>query len=263
MKRYLVIGNPIKHSLSPELHNYWIKKNNIIGIYDKKELKINDIQKVILKLRNKELNGINITVPFKKEIIPFLDLLSEEAKNTQSVNTINIEDNKLVGHNTDIKGFELSIKETRFDIKNKDIFIIGAGGVVSSIICALKKFHVSKIYVCNRTKEKAENLKSLFKDIKIIDWGEVPKFDVVINATSLGLQENDNIELDFSKIKGNKLFYDIIYNPKETNFLKFGKNLGNKIQNGQLMFIYQAQAAFELWHGIRPLINNDVIEIFD
>ena len=263
MKRYLVIGNPIKHSLSPELHNYWIKKNNITGVYDKKELKISDIENVISKLKNKELNGINITVPFKKEIIPFLDLLSEEAQNTQSVNTINIEDNKLVGHNTDIKGFELSIKETKFDIKNKDIFIIGAGGVVSSIICALKKLHVSKIFVCNRTKEKAENLKSLFKDIKIIDWGEVPKFDVVINATSLGLQENDNIELDFSKIKGHKLFYDIIYNPKETNFLKLGKNLGNKIQNGQLMFIYQAQAAFELWHGIKPLINNDVIEIFD
>ena len=96
-----------------------------------------------------------------------------------------------------------------------------------------------------------------------MDWGEVPNFDIVINATSVGLKNDDEINLDFSKIKSGKFFYDIIYNPPETNFLKKGKDLGNKCENGKRMFIYQAAAAFKLWHGIEPQINEDVIKLLD
>ena len=169
----------------------------------------------------------------------------------------------VVGHNTDIVGFETSIKKSKYDPNNKEVLILGAGGVVPSIIFALIKMKVSKIKICNRTKEKAENLKKIYKNIEIIDWGETSNFDMIINATSLGLKETDNLNLNFSSVTKNKFFYDVIYNPKETNFLKTGKSLGNKTLNGKLMFIYQAISAFNIWHGLEPEINQDVIKFLD
>jgi len=218
MKKFLVVGNPIDHSLSPALHNYWIKSNAIDAIYEKQKLNEDELEQLILQVKEKKINGINVTVPFKKAIIPFLDELSIEAESTQSVNTIYLKDDKVVGHNTDIIGFETSIEKSKFNIFNKEVLILGAGGVVPSIIFALNKMKVSKIKISNRTKEKAEDLKKLFRNIEIIEWGEIPNFDVIINATSLGLKKNDYINLDFSLISKNSLFYDVIYNPRETNF---------------------------------------------
>ena len=139
MKKYLVIGNPIEHSLSPKLHNHWIKKNNIDAVYDKKQLNENDIEDTILKVRNGEIDGINVTIPFKKSVIPYLDQLTPLANKAQSVNTIYKEKNKVIGHNTDVSGFELGLKRINYNVKNKKIFILGAGGVVPSIIISLKK----------------------------------------------------------------------------------------------------------------------------
>ena len=263
MKKFLVIGNPIEHSLSPKLHNYWIKKNNINAIYEKQKLNENDLRNLIIQIREKKINGINITVPFKKLIIPLLDELTYEAEKTQSVNTIYLNVDKVIGHNTDISGFEISIQKLKFDLQNKNILILGAGGVVPSIIFALNKMKVSKIIISNRTKEKAENLKILFENLNVVEWGDIPDFDLIINATSLGLKKEDKINLDFSGIGKNKMFYDVIYNPKETNFLKVGKDLGNIVTNGKLMFIYQAFLAFHIWHGLKPDINEDVIKLLD
>ena len=121
----------------------------------------------------------------------------------------------------------------------------------------------SKIFVTNRTKERAEKIKNIFNSIKLINWGEIPEFDVIVNATSVGLNKEDKINLDLTKIGKNKLFYDVIYNPAETDFLNLGKKLGNKYENGKLMFIYQAFSAFKLWHGIEPTISNETIKILD
>ena len=263
MKKFLVIGNPIDHSLSPKLHNYWINQNNIKATYEKLKLDESDLNNLILKVREKKINGVNVTVPFKKKVIPFLDQLTNEADKTQSVNTIYLNDNKLIGHNTDIIGFEKSIKNSKYNFDNKEVFILGAGGVVPSIIFALNKLKVSKIILSNRTKEKADNLKNLFKNVEIIEWGKIPKFDIVINATSVGLKKEDEINLNFSLVGKNKFFYDVIYNPKETNFLKTGKSLGGTTLNGKLMFIYQALSLFNIWHGIEPSVNEDVIKLLD
>ena len=159
MKKYLVIGNPIEHSLSPKLHNYWLKENNIDAIYDKNKLDEGEIKNIIYEVKKEKINGVNVTVPFKKVVIPFLDELSPEAKETQSVNTIYLQNGMTIGHNTDIAGFELAIKYAKYDISNKKVFILGAGGVAPSIIYALKKMKASKIILTNRTKEKAKNLK--------------------------------------------------------------------------------------------------------
>ena len=260
MKKYAVIGNPIDHSLSPILHNHWLKENNINAIYDKIKLEENQIENFLNEIKKKELAGCNVTVPFKKSVIPFLDKLSFEANQTQSVNTIILKNNLLIGHNTDIIGFQKAIQSLNYTVKNKSIFILGAGGVTPSIIYALNKMEAYKITISNRTKEKAERLKEQFQNISVTEWGKLPDFDVIINATSLGLN-NETINLDFSNIKDNKLFYDVIYNPSETNFLKEGKKLGNKIDNGKLMFIYQAFEAFKLWHMIEPQVNNETLKL--
>ena len=131
MKKYLVIGNPIKHSLSPKLHNHWLKKNKIEAIYEKKLVDDNSIKEIITDIKENKIQGINITVPFKKKIIEFVDELSEEAKETQSVNTIYKNDDKLIGHNTDISGFELSLRHIKYNLNEKKVFILGSGGVVS------------------------------------------------------------------------------------------------------------------------------------
>ena len=262
MKKYLVIGNPINHSLSPKLQNWWLKENNINATYDKIKLEDHEIKNFIQTIKEQKIAGCNVTVPFKKTVIPFLDKLSLEAEQTQSVNTITFEDGDLVGHNTDIAGFDSAIRKLNFSVNGKKVLILGAGGVVPSIIFALKNMNVQEITISNRTKEKAENLRVLFKDLKILEWGNLTDFHIVINATSLGLN-NEKINLNFLSSGNDRLFYDVIYNPQETQFLKMGKQLGYKTENGKTMFVYQALEAFKLWHKIEPKVNTDTFKLLD
>ena len=263
MKKYLVIGNPIKQSLSPKLHNYWFKKNNINAVYDKKQIKEQNIKEIISEIRNGKIDGINITVPFKQLIIPFVDELSSEAEESQSVNTIFKENNKVLGHNTDISGFELAIRKKGYNIKDKKVFILGAGGVVPSIILALRKMGAAKIILSNRTQSKAEKIKKTFSDLEIVNWGEIPEFNMIINATSLGLNKDDEIKLNYADIGQNKLFYDVIYNPPLTKFLLNAKKFGHQIENGKMMFIYQAHQSFSIWHKVMPKIDEETIRLLD
>ncbi len=184
----------------------------------------------------------------------------------QSVNTIIKKNNKIIGANTDIHGFETSLSFHKYELKNKKVFILGAGGVVPSIIYVLKKEGVSRIALSNRTKKNTDNLKKIYPDLEIIDWGQTTEFDMIINATSLGLKDEDKIELDFNYTKAKheeykggldikrrtdppKFFYDLIYKKgkKQTDFILKGKKLGHKTQDGSLMFVYQAMEAFGLW----------------
>jgi shikimate dehydrogenase len=263
MKKYLVIGNPIEHSLSPKLHNHWIKKNNLDATYDKKLLEQDEIEEMILNVRKEKIHGLNVTVPFKKTVIPFLDELSDEARNSQSVNTIYKVKNKVIGDNTDIDGFKFALETTNQTIKNKEVFILGAGGVVPSIIIALKKMQISKICLSNRTKLKALEIKKNFPDIEVIEWGQISKFDMIINATSIGLNDSEKIEINYKNISQNRFFYDVIYNPKETNFLKKAKEFGAETENGQMMFVYQAQKAFFIWHNILPEVDNETLKLLN
>ena len=263
MKKYLVIGNPIEHSLSPKLHNYWIKKNNLNASYEKKHLEENEIPKLILDLREEKIHGLNVTIPYKKTIIPFVDILSDEAKESQSVNTIYKNKDKIIGDNTDITGFKIGLEATNQNIKGKIALILGAGGVVSSNIIALKKMQIAKIYLSNRTRLKALEIKELFPEVEIIEWSKIVNFDIVINATSVGLKEGDEINIDYKNNSQNKFFYDVIYNPKETFFLKKAKSFGAQIENGKMMFIYQAQKAFLIWHNILPAVDEETVNLFD
>tara|TARA_B110000240_G_scaffold192972_1_gene238074 strand:- start:536 stop:1369 length:834 start_codon:yes stop_codon:yes gene_type:complete len=277
MKKYLVIGNPIGHSLSPLIHNHWMKKYGLVdSVYEKKKIEEKDLKNIIKEIRNDEMVGANVTVPFKKLIIPFLDELDFVAKETQSVNTLFKINNKIVGYNTDSAGFLDSIKEfyprssdsmKPIPLVGKHIFILGAGGVTSSIISALKN-EGANIFLSNRTKAKADELKKLFPEIEVLDWGKRPPFcNIVINTTSAGLAKDEEAKIDFSDydkdFHKNTLFYDLIYNPKETIFLKKARLRGNKIMNGKMMFLNQAKYAFNIWTNIIPEIDDEVIKLLD
>lgn len=263
MKKFLVIGDPIDHSLSPQIHNYWFNFHNIDATYEKKKVIEEELQDVVSKIKTNKIFGANVTVPYKTKIIKYLDYLSDDARATQSVNTILKKEEKICGFNTDVDGFELSLSGLIDKIKNKTVFVLGAGGVAPSIVYILKKIKASKIIISNRTKVKSENLKSRFKDVETIEWGETPEADAVINVTSIGLNSSDKIKIDYEKIGHDKFFYDVIYKPSKTIFLKEAEKRGNKIINGKMMFVYQAQKAFELWNNLRPEINDKVLNILD
>ena len=258
MKKFFVVGNPINHSLSPELHNLWMKRHDIDGIYKKIKLEENDLKSFIQDLRHEKIHGINVTVPFKNKVIEYLDKKSLEVEKTGSVNTIYKSNQKIIGHNTDVAGFELGLRHSKINVFEKSVFILGAGGVVPSIIYSLLNMGCKKIILTNRTIEKTEQIKKKFEEIEIIKWGEIPDFDIIINATSVGLK-GDSLKLNFD-VK-DKIFYDVIYNPKETEFLKNAKNKGNKIENGKLMFIYQANQSFSIWNNVIPKIDEEVLNI--
>ena len=277
MRKYLVIGNPIEHSLSPLIHNYWMKKYCLAdSVYEKRKVEEKDLKNIIEEIREDEIVGVNVTVPFKKLIIPLLDRLDSTAEETQSVNTLFKIKNEIIGYNTDSTGFWETIKEIypqgddsfKLPLEDKHIFILGAGGVTSSIISALKLQGANNIILSNRTKEKANELRKLFPEIEVLDWGKRPPVcNVVINTTSIGLTKNEELKIDFSDydkdFHKNLLFYDLIYNPKETTFLKKARLRGNKTMNGKMMFLNQAKYAFNIWTNIVPEINDEVIKLLD
>ena len=264
-KKFGIIGNPIKHSLSPILHNYWFEKYGLEATYTIFEAEDKDLKNIINKIRDNELTGLNVTLPFKQKIINLTDKIVNDAEMSGSVNTILFENGKVVGENTDVFGLQAAYLKEIDNCDHKSTLIIGAGGVSPSVILSLKKSGVKKIFVTNRTNEKCIFLKNKFNFINILPWdnlkSEIKKFDIIINATSLGLNHDDKFHLDFTNIGKNKFFYDVIYNPSETNFLKEAKLSGNKTENGKMMFIYQAHQSFALWNRVLPKIDEETKEI--
>ena len=145
----------------------------------------------------------------------------------------------------------------------KKVLIFGAGGVSPSIIYALIRMKVSEIFLTNRTIKKAEQMKKIFENIKIVEWGKLVDCDMLVNATSIGLDKSDQLPINFKDIGPDKFFYDVIYNPSETNFLKSGKESGNLTENGKMMFIYQAHQAFTIWHKTMPKVDEETIKLLD
>lgn len=271
MKNLLVLGDPIKHSKSPTIHNAWLKKYNIKAVYDKLRVKENELKGIIKKIKSNELVGANVTLPHKENIINYLDMLEENSINSGAVNTIYKKNSKVVGANTDGDGFLSSIKND-VNLKlneNSNIFVIGAGGAARGIIFSLIKRKVNKIYITNRTITKKRNLidhvKSITNYDKLVnqDWNDniIPiDVDLIVNTSSFGMKKNENLHYDFSYCKKNLVVYDIIYAPIETYFLKVAKNKGFKVQNGLGMLIRQAALSFYKWFG-KEITENDITEM--
>ena len=261
-KNFLVIGNPIKHSLSPFLHNYWFHKNKINCEYKKLETTKSSIKKILNRVRKREIDGINVTIPFKNSVIKHLDVLKGDALKTSSVNTVYLNKNKLIGDNTDVYGFSSGVLR-KVKTKIKTAGIIGAGGVTSSIILALIQKGVKKIYITNRTFPKLKVFKKKFKKVIYpIKWNDryevFADVQILINVTSLGMLGQKDLKFDFSIFDKKINVVDIVYNPENTRFLKDARINGHKTFTGLDMFIYQAQKAFYIWNGKNPKITKDI-----
>ncbi len=265
-KSFAIIGDPIAHSLSPVLHNYWFEKYKIKAKYSLLNIKEKDIANVAIKIRNKELSGLNITLPYKQKIIPFIDKLVNDAKSTNSVNTIFLdESDTVVGENTDVFGLQAAYLKEITDVRNKKALVIGAGGVSPSVIFALQKSKINNIAIINRTHEKSIFLKKKFNFLHILEWSslkqEIKNFDIIINATSLGLKNGEDFQFNFDSVKDSMIYIDTIYNPLETKTLKHLKENKIKTFNGLDMFIYQGQKSFYLWNKINPEIDDKLIDL--
>ena len=265
-KIFGIIGNPVDHSLSPILHKYWFKKYNINASYELFKIEENNLKNITDKIRNNEIAGVNVTLPFKQKVIPFIDNLINDAKSTNSVNTILLDDSGvLVGENSDVFGLQAAYLKEITNAQNKKALVIGSGGVAPSVILSLQKSKIHNISIINRTYDKSLFLKKKFNFLNVLDWKflqkEIAKFDVIVNATSLGLKNGKDFDFDFENVKDNLIYIDTIYNPLETKTVKFLKEKKIKTFNGLDMFIYQGQKSFYLWNKINPEIDQELINL--
>ena len=261
-----VIWYPIDHSLSPKLHNYWLQKYNISGTYKPFEVKPDRLKVFLNELEEKKLIGVNVTVPLKEkayEIIKQNGILSDIAKKTKAVNTIvyNRNTNILEGTNTDYYGFKNAFinQLPNIEFKNKTFLIIWAWWASKAIIAWLINETNNQVIVINRTKEKAEKLKSTFSiETDNLDRIEehINKSDIIVNTTSCWLNGKNNLDIDFEKIKNKKVFYDIVYKPLHTKLLLEAKEKWHITITGIGMLIHQAVPAFELFFNKKPEIDS-------
>ena len=265
-KKFGIIGNPIKHSLSPVLHKYWFNKYNIDADYTIIEANDKELPEIIKKVKLGDYAGINVTLPFKQQIINHIDKVVNDAELAGSVNTIFLNNDKIViGENTDVYGLQAAYLKEIENSSNKKALVIGAGGVSPSVILSIKKSGIKNISITNRTNEKCFFLKKKFSYLKILSWknlqSEIGSFDIIINATSLGLKGGQEFDFDFSKCKNEATYIDTIYNPLKTKTFMFLEDKGIKVFNGLDMFMYQGQKSFYLWNKINPEIDDDLINL--
>jgi shikimate dehydrogenase len=267
-KKFGIIGKPIKHSLSPVLHKYWFKKYNINADYEIIEADDKELSEIIKKIKQGNYVGINVTLPYKQKIINYIDKIVNDAELTGSVNTVLLNNNKnVIGENTDVYGLQAAYLKEIDNNFNKKALIIGAGGVSPSVILSIKKSGIKNIFITNRTDEKCIFLKKKFNFLNIIPWenlkSEIKNFDIIINATSLGLKNGDDFNFNFSNTKSEVIYIDTIYNPLETKTFKYLRQEGRKVFNGLDMFIYQGQKSFYLWNKINPEIDDGLVELLN
>lgn len=262
-----LIGYPVKHSLSPWIHGQFLKKANVKGNYSLIEINPEEFENDIAKLKTSELNGFNITVPFKEKIIPYLDEVDQEAKQIGAVNTVLNKDGKWIGFNTDGKGYVRSLNNfypTLFKNKDKSILLLGAGGAARGIYYALLQEGFYHIDIANRTQESAMEIKQLNNTetkTKVISLHHAEEsirmYDVIIQTTSVGMSPNINQSIvTLNDIKRETIVSDIVYQPIMTNILKQAQNKGAQIHFGHTMLLYQAQYAFEIWTNQRVPIGD-------
>ncbi|GAB3050626.1 shikimate dehydrogenase [Virgibacillus ainsalahensis] len=266
--RFALIGYPIQHSLSPWIHEKFIKQANLSGEYKLNEIKPEDsFTEKVEQLKREGVDGFNVTVPYKEKIIPLLDEIDEGASKIGAVNTVVNNHGKWVGYNTDGIGYLRSLDSKFPDFftdKTKHILLIGSGGATRGIYYALSEAGFLNIDISNRTPEKAEGLVNLKKEntkTTVYSLEEVQKqiinYDVIIQTTSVGMKPAyEKIIFPISELKTSSIVSDIIYQPIDTTFLKQAKAAGAQVHFGHTMLLYQAQYAFEIWTGKRVPIGN-------
>ena len=283
MTKACVIGHPIAHSLSPVIHNFWLKKYGIEGEYEAVDVAPENLENFLNNLKNNGYKGCNITIPHKErawEIISNMndfvsddELPSKIASFMKAVNTVVINnDGKFTATNTDFLGFARNLLsyEPEFDYQNGVCFVLGAGGAAKAVIFALTSMLVQHIVISNRTLEKAQEIERIMVEefglgselISVVEWEKrndvIPHCNLLVNTTSLGMKGKSGLDIDLSGLPEESLVTDIVYNPLETNLLKEAKALGHKTVDGIGMLLHQAAPGFEGWFGKRPEVDSEL-----
>lgn len=249
-----VMGSPVEHSLSPDIHNFAARKHNLDWTYYKVEVSPDELEEAAGLFHQKHFIGANVTIPFKRAVMPYLDMIKKSAQEATAVNTVVKKAGIITGYNTDEHGFSQPLLQYADILKHGTALIFGSGGACGAVVYALiHHFHVEKIYVVTR---KSGNFSDQSDMIRFIPYSEVPgvisSVNILINSTPLGMGEySDQSPLDphlLSEITS-KICYDLIYTTLQTKFLKECRQNGAIVINGLPMFIHQAAKAFELWTG--------------
>jgi shikimate dehydrogenase len=256
-KLFAILGCPVKHSFSPQMQNKWFEKENLNYIYLAFEPKPEDLKKTMESLKLLGFHGINVTIPYKIEVMKYVDFTDKAAKKIGSVNTIAFKGGKLYGYNTDYLGFSQDLTAKKIRLKNKNVLVIGAGGGARAIVYALKESKAKNIYIANRTLKNAEQLAKMFK-IKAVDINKVeemlPDVDMLVNTSACGMKKTDVLPFKVFKVKNDLIVYDLIYN-NVTPFKKLAEDKGLKIFMGVGMLIRQGACGFKIWTGKYPDIE--------
>ena len=259
MDFYGVLGEKLPHSISPEIHEKIFELLNIDGAYKIFEVEKKDLNKVCDSLRVLKIKGTNVTIPYKQEIMKYLDSISQEAEKIGAVNTIYLKDGKLSGHNTDYFGFGTIIDRNKVNIQGETAMVLGTGGASKAVVTYLLDRCVEKIYLVSRTKKEESDYDdsrveyTTYEDINDI------KGHILVNTTPVGMYpKSEASPVQEDVIRNFDTLIDIIYNPRMTKFLEIGQNLGKKICGGLGMLVGQAIKAEEIWQEMS--IDNDVLE---
>lgn len=264
-----VIGDPIQHSRSPQMHNAAIFKLGIDYVYIPFHVKPEDVSNAIEGFKAINVVGINVTIPHKQSVLTFMDKLSAEADTIGAVNTIVFKDGFLEGHNTDAQGFLEAMKEEGVEeLRGKSAVIIGAGGSARAVAVGLVLEGVSALTIANRTESKAIDLASTIAEKTKISVKAIPLSDgsgvlaeailessLLVNTTSVGMDINQPLLINPDLLHKDLIVYDIIYTPPETKLLKAAKERGVKVVGGIGMLVHQGAIAFQLWTGLKPPID--------
>jgi shikimate dehydrogenase len=254
---YGLIGEKLPHSLSPKIHNTLFKTLDIEAAYKLFEIEKDNLSKALDSLKILKIKGVNVTIPYKQDVIKYLDFISDEAKKIGAVNTIYCKDGKLYGYNTDYFGFGTIIKNNHININDNIAMVLGNGGAAKAVITYLLDQGIRKIYLVSRKIKDNSGYDD--ERIECKSYEEIVDIegDILINTTPLGMYPHgDATPVNESIISNFNILIDIIYNPKETKFLKIGKVLNKKICGGIEMLVGQAIKAEEIWQGV--LLDNEV-----
>ena len=277
MYKIAILGYPIKHTLSPKMHNYWLKELGISGKYEAIKTPIKNFKKTIKKLCNEGYKGVNLTLPLKEEALKYLNKKDRIVDFVGATNVLIFsKQNVIEGKNTDVYGFKKSLIKLVKNKKRKTAIIIGSGGSARAVLCALIEMRYKKIIIFNRTKKNAEKIRKDFlknfssnlktkivcENLKNLKRN-LEEINLLVNTTPMGMKNFPALNINIKKFKTNLAVFDLVYNPLETKLIKDSKKWGIKNTNGLDMLMYQAQRSFYYWLNKKPKVTNKLKKILE
>jgi shikimate dehydrogenase len=268
VKRSCVVGWPIAHSRSPLIHNYWLKLYSLEGEYTKEAVPPDGLQAFLQNLETRGFIGCNVTVPHKEAAAKLVTLADAQTRRLAAVNTIYRDGSALMGINTDGFGFaaNLTTAVADLDLAGRRAMVLGAGGAARAVVGALLEMGVERLFLTNRSLDRAEALAKCFGPrLNPLPWqsapAAMPSVQLLVNATSLGMQGNPELDISIAGLPVSAVVYDIVYVPLETALLRRARVRGHRTVDGLGMLLHQARPAFEKWYGVRPAVTAELREL--